>query len=158
MIIEYNEKYDEDIKNLLVELQKHIENIDKEKYNVLTTKYKEESFKESMKEVKKYNGKILLYEEKNQILGMIIGLVNNEEIDSYDFKAPKRGRITELIISNKIRSKGIGTILLKEMEKHLKNIGCKAILIEVFAYNDKAINFYQKNNYHTRNTEMIKEL
>lgn len=35
MIIEYDSKYDDDIKDLLVELQEHIAEIDKEKYNII---------------------------------------------------------------------------------------------------------------------------
>ena len=34
-IIDYSSKYDNDIKDLLVELQEHIVKIDKEKYNIL---------------------------------------------------------------------------------------------------------------------------
>ena len=39
MIVEYNSKYDDDIKSLLIELQKHIVAIDKEGYNILTKEY-----------------------------------------------------------------------------------------------------------------------
>ena len=40
-IIDYSSKYDNDIKDLLVELQEHIVKIDKEKYNILTDDYRE---------------------------------------------------------------------------------------------------------------------
>ena len=43
------------------------------------------------------------------------------------------------------------------MEKYLKSVGCEDILIEVFAYNDGAMKFYEKNGYHIRTTEMIKK-
>ena len=42
MIIEYSSQYDEDVKDLLVELQYYIASIDKEKYNILTENYREE--------------------------------------------------------------------------------------------------------------------
>ena len=41
MIIEYDKKYDEQIKDLLVELQEHIQNIDLEGYNILTDEFRE---------------------------------------------------------------------------------------------------------------------
>ena len=47
-IIDYNSMYDEDIKNLLVELQEYIASIDKEKYNIITESYREEYFKKTM--------------------------------------------------------------------------------------------------------------
>ena len=41
MIVEYDESYNENIKDLLVELQNHIVNIDKEKYNIITDQYRD---------------------------------------------------------------------------------------------------------------------
>ncbi len=35
MIVEYDSMYDEEIKDLLVELQSHISDIDRESYNIL---------------------------------------------------------------------------------------------------------------------------
>lgn len=157
MIVEYDSKYDEKIKNLLVELQEHIVQIDKEHYNIIGNDYRKECFDKTMDEIKRYNGKMYLYKENDEICGLIVGLINNEEIDTYDFKAPKRGRISELVVSNKCRKKGYGKILLNSMENYLKSVGCKDILIGVFAYNGGAINFYEKNGYHTRMTEMIKK-
>lgn len=157
-IIEYNSKYDEQIKTLLVELQEYIAQIDKEGYNIITEYFKELYFQKTMEEINSCNGKIFLASQNEKIVGLIIGVVNNEEENSYDFKAPKRGRITELIVSQKYRTSGIGQILLNKMEEYLKNIGCKAILIECFGYNTNALKFYQKNGYFNRAIEMTKKL
>ena len=63
MIIEYEKKYDEQVKDLLVELQEYIVSIDKERYNIITPTYREEYFKKTIDEVSKYEGKIYLYKE-----------------------------------------------------------------------------------------------
>ena len=156
MIIEYNKQYDENVKDLLVELQEHIQSIDIEGYNILTKDYRELYFQKIINEVNKCNGKILLYKENSKIVGLIVGLINNDNEETYEFIVPRRGRITELIVSKNIRSKGIGTMLLKSMEDYLKSIGCEDVLLGVFAYNDNAINFYEKNGYHMRMIDMIK--
>lgn len=156
MIIDYNSKYDEDIKRLLIELQEFIVSIDEEKYNVINEDYGNNYFNKTMEEVNKYEGKIRLYLDEGKVVGLIVGLINNEEIDSYDFKSPKRGRITELVVSKEIRNKGIGKLLLSNMEDYLYSVGCKDILIGVFAYNNNAIKFYEKNGYHLRMVDMIK--
>lgn len=158
MIIEYNEIYEKEVKELLQELQEYIVSIDKEGYNILTKNYKDEYFKKTIEEINKYNGKMFLLKRNQNIVGLIVGLINNDEIDSYDFKCPKRGRISELIVSKNERNTGAGTLLLKSMEQYLKNLGCKDILIGVFGYNNDAINFYKKNNYHTRYIEVTKEM
>lgn len=157
-IINYDSKYDEQIKDLLVELQEYVVSIDKYGYNILIDEYREKYFKETMKEVSEKEGKILLSVEDNKVIGLVIGIINNYEENSYEFKAPKRGRITELIVSKKYRIKGCGKLLVSEIENYLKSIGCKAVLIEVFAYNENAKEFYLKKGYETRIIEVIKEL
>lgn len=158
MIIEYDKKYDEEIKTLLEELQIYIASIDEEGYNIVTPSYREKYFIETMDEINKYQGKILLYQEDNKITGLIIGLINNEEEETYEFSAPKRGRISELIVSHESRAKGTGSKLLIAMEEYLKSVGCKDILLGVFAYNENAIKFYEKHGYHNRMIDMTKQL
>ncbi len=157
-IINYSNKYNESIKDLLVELQEYIAEIDKEKYNILTNEYREKYFKKTMDEVNKYEGKIFLAIENEKVIGLIVGLINNEEESTYDFKAPKRGRVTELVVSKECRSNGIGKQLLDKMEKYFKEVGCKGVLIDVFAYNENAQKFYYKNGYFNRNVEVMKKI
>jgi ribosomal protein S18 acetylase RimI-like enzyme len=156
MIVEYNEKYIEEVKDLFVELQEYIASIDKEGYNIVTSEYREKNYIDEMKEIEEKNGKMFLYIENNQVLGLIVGIIDNEERNEYHFKAPKRGRITELIVTKKVRSKGIGNKLITHMENYLKEQGCKAILLVVFAYNDIARSFYDKHKYHERVLDLIK--
>ena len=157
MIVEYDSKYDEDIKDLLVQLQQHLADIDKEKFNIVGDGYREKYFEKTLEEVKKCNGKILLYKDNDKIVGLIVGLINNDETERYDFKAPKRGRITELIVDKEYRGKQIGKQLLNEMKKYLKSIGCDKILIAVFGYNEGAIKFYKDNGFHVRMLDMIED-
>ena len=157
MIVEYNSKYDEDIKDLLVQLQQYLADIDKEKFNIVGDGYREKYFEKTLEEVKKCNGKILLYKDNEKIVGLIVGLINNDETERYDFKAPKRGRITELIVDKEYRGKRIGKQLLDEMTNYLKSIGCEKMLIAVFGYNESAIKFYEKNGYHIRMIDMIED-
>ena len=157
MIIEYDSKYNEEIKDLLVQLQQHLVDIDEEEYNMVGDEYREKYFEKTIEDVKKFNGKILLYKDNERIVGLIIGIVNNDETISYDFKAPKRGRITELVVDKEYRGKGIGKTLLYEMKEHLKVIGCEKILIAVFGYNESAIRFYKENGFHIRMLDMIED-
>ena len=101
---------------------------------------------------------MMLYVEEDEVLGLIVGIINNEEIDEYDFRAPKRGRVSDLIVSEKARGKDIGSKLLKEMEHWFRIHNCSDVLIEVFAYNKRGINFYKKKGYHSRVVEMTKKI
>ena len=160
MIIEYENKYANNVQELLLELQQYIESIDILGYNRVVDKdlYKEEILKKTLKEVEENDGKIYLYQEENQIVGLIIGIINNEATEENDFKVPKRGRITELIVSSKVRSKGLGKKLMTAIEEYLKSKGCEDILIEVFGYNDNALKFYFKQGFHARMLNAIKKI
>ena len=157
-IVDYSSKYNEDIKDLLVELQEYIANLDREKYNILTNEYREKYFEKTLDEVNKYEGKIFLAMEEEKAIGIIVGLINNEDESTYDFKAPKRGRVTELIVSKQWQSNGVGKQLLDKMERYFKSVGCQGILIDVFAYNENSQIFYYKNVYFNRNIEVMKKI
>ncbi len=157
MIIEYDSKYDEEIKDLLVQLQQYLADMDIEGYNIVGDGYRDKYFEKTLEEVKKCNGKILLYKDNEKIVGLIVGIINNDDTIRYDFKAPKRGRITELVVDKDYRGKGIGKKLLLKMKEHLKTNGCEKIMIAVFGYNESAIKFYKENGFHIRMLDMIED-
>ncbi len=157
MVVENNGRHDEEIKDLFVELQEFIASIDKEGFNILTPNFREEYFEKTKKEIEQHNGKMFLYEENGRAVGLIVGLICEESFE-YGFHAPKRGEVTELVVSKNCRAKGYGKELLKAMEKHFREQGCKNILIGVFGYNDHALEFYERNGYHTRFMDMTRNL
>lgn len=157
-IIEYSPEHTDAVKNLLTELQGHIADLDSEKYNILTEQFRDKYFEKTIEEVKEHNGKILLSQENNKITGLVIGIINNEAENSFCFRAPKRGRITELIVSEKFRSQGTGKLLLEKMEEFFKESGCEDVLLEVFGSNKEAQKFYCSNGYSERTIEMMKKI
>ena len=156
-IIDYCNRYDDDIKDLLLELQEYICSIDREKYNIITDECREESFNKTIKEVSENNGRIFLAEDDNKIVGFIAGIIIEAE-NTYEFCGPKTGRVTELIVTKKCRAKGAGKLLLDKMEEYFKVSGCKRSLIEVFEYNEIGKNFYYKNNYFNRVIDIMKHI
>lgn len=157
-IIEYDSLYDEQIKDLFVELQEYIEKIDQEKYNIITSDFREKYFERTLEQIKKYEGKMFLAKEDNKILGVIVGVIHNEEENTFEFKVPKRGKIVDVVVTKNKWSSGIGTMLLDKMEEYFKNIGCRGVLLDVFAYNESAKRLYKKRGYFDRNIEMMKKL
>ena len=97
--------------------------------------------------------------ENNKAIGLIMGTIPTyDEYDYLDYKCPKKGIITELIVTSKIRSKGVGQALMDKMEEYFKFNNCEYVLVDVFAYNENAINFYNKKGYHPRMYTDIKKL
>ena len=158
-IIEYEDKYLEDVKDLLVELEEYILTIDKDNLDQLHPEYRDKMAILDLEEVKENNGKCFLAIENDKAIGLIMGIVDAyDEYDYLDYKCPKKGEITELIISKKVRSNGIEQKLMQKMEDYFKSINCEYVVIDVFAYNESAINFYRKQGYHTRMLVDIKKL
>ena len=158
-IIEYEDRYLEDVKDLLVELEEYIVSIDKDELDQVHPEYRERMAILDLEKVKNNNGKCYIAVENDKAIGLIMGCIfPYDKYDYLDYKCPKRGEITELIVSKNVRSKGIGSTLMKTMEEYFKSLGCEYILVDVFAYNENAINFYDRNGYHPRMYRDIKKI
>ena len=158
-IIEYEDKYLEDIRGLLVELEEYIVSIDKDELDQVGKDYREKMALMELEEVNKNNGKCYIAVENNKAIGLIMGCIfPYDEKDYLDYKCPKKGEITELIVSKKARGQGIGKVLMNKMEEYFKSLGCEYILLDVFAYNVNAIKFYEKEGYHSRMYKEIKKI
>ena len=158
-IIEYEDKYLEDVRDLLVELEEYIVSIDKDELDQVGIDYREKMALMDLEEVNKNNGKCYIAVENNKAIGLIMGCIfPYDEKDYLDYKCPKKGEITELIVSKKATGRGIGKVLMNKMEEYFKSLGCEYILLDVFAYNVNAIKFYEKEGYHSRMYKEIKKI
>ena len=158
-IIEYEEKYLNDVRNLLTELEEYIISIDEDNLDRLHKEYHNKMAILDLEEISNNNGKCFIAIENNQVIGLIMGIIiKYDKYDYLDYKCPKSGEITELIVTKKIRKKGIGKQLMKTMENFFKNEGCEYVLVDVFAYNENAINFYNNEGYHPRMYRDIKKI
>ena len=158
-IIEYEDRYLEDVKDLLVELEEYILSIDEDNLDQLHPEYRDKMAMLDLEEVNNNNGKCYLAIDNDVVVGLIMGCLRcYDEYDYLDYKCPKRGIITELIVTSKIRSKGVGQTLMEKIEEYFKFNNCEYVLVDVFAYNENAINFYNKKGYHPRMYTNIKKL
>ena len=158
-IIEYDSKYDEQIKDLLVELQNYLIDIDDWHTQIMLPNYREDNFKMDIRKIQNQDGKIYLAQEGNNIIGLIMGVVSTtDEVDILTNDCAKTGEVLELIVKNNIRGNGVGKLLLNKMETYFKNIDCSRINIEVFGPNKKGLNFYTKNNYIVRDYIVSKKI
>lgn len=158
-IIEYEEKYLENVKDLLVKLEEYIISIDKDNLDRIHPDYRNLMAIKDLNEVNENEGKCYLAVENNDVIGLIMGIIPSyDKYDYLDYKCPKRGIITELVVSKNNRSNGVGTKLIRKLEDYFKSKSCEYVLVDVFAYNDIGNNFYNKNGYHNRMYTSIKKI
>ena len=149
----------EQIKDLLVELQQYVIEIDKYNLNIISDAYRDKYFEYMIDDLKTQQGKIYIAEENGAIIGFIAGYVQTyDERDKLDYTCPNKGIVAELIVGKNIRSKGTGQLLLNKLEEYFTSIECKYIQIDVFAYNEIGKNFYYKNKYEDRMITLFKKL
>ena len=158
-LLNNDKKYFAYIKDLLVELEEYILSIDEDELDQLHPEYRDKMALIDLEEVNENNGKCFLTIEDEKVIGLIMGAVRKyDEYDYLDYKCPKCGVVTELVVSKNVRGKGIGKKLMQVMEEYFKSIGCEYISIEVSAYNKNAIKFYESEGYHTRGLIDIKKI
>ncbi len=158
-IEEMKENHFEEVKNLLVELQEFIIEIDNFNLNTISNDYREKYFEFMLKDCKDNKGKVFVAIENEKNIGMIAGFVQNyDKRDSLDYTCPKKGLIAELIVGKNARCGGVGTKLLRAMEEYFKSISCEYSQLDVFAPNENAKKFYHKNGYQDRMITMFKKL
>lgn len=87
-----------------------------------------------------YNSISLIARENGEIAGFIVGVV-------YPDRKAVNGHILTIDVSPKHRRKGIGRMLLQEMERIFAQKGVQACLLEVREDNAAAISLYRKLGY-----------
>lgn len=71
-IREYSEYFEEDVKDLLFELRRHLVRLDPRSFIMLKNNYRDEYFSYVSEEVEKHNGKIYVAEKDGKAIGVIV--------------------------------------------------------------------------------------
>ncbi len=139
------------IPNLVFELQKSENAFDPD--TRVDGKIGKEYTKEILGEIKKNKGILLVAELKGKIVGFISGWTVKESIlkNKYFY-------ISDLIITEEYRGEGIGTTLLKEIEKYAKKLKLKTLRLSVQVDNHNPHHLYINSGFQDYNMEMKKEL
>ena len=144
-IIEYEETHAEQVKDLLVELQTYLASLDDRGVLVLKENYREDYFAYLMGEIKKHEGKIFLAQGAEGIAGLVVcKIFQGGGEQDFTTSCPKIGFISDLIVTERERDKGIGTALLIAAEKYFAERECAYTQLEVFAPNINARRLYEK--------------
>ncbi len=158
-IIEYDARYKEEVKDLLVELQSYLTILDKRGVIVLKDNYREGYFTYVLGEIKEHYGKMFLAQENDKIIGLIVcKIFQGGREEDYTTSCPKIGFISDLIVTESMRGKGVGKILLDHAEEYFKYHNCEYAQLEVFAPNVSAFRLYEKLGYSTNCLYLSKKI
>ena len=85
---------------------------------------------------------IIVVEINNTVVGAILYLIK-EKLENNYTNYRKVLFIDALVVDQNYRKKGIGKILMLEMEKIAKYNNCSSVELNVWAFNENAIKFYE---------------
>ncbi len=95
--------------------------------------------------LERYPESFLVAKLDNKVIGYIMCRVEDAIILSFPIHRIKRGHIVSFAVLPEYRRKGIGTQLLKEAIKALRDVyHCVDVFLEVRISNSEAINLYRK--------------
>ena len=111
-------------------------------YEIEKECFSEEAFtKEQLSQLlDDYNTVSLIARVQDKIAGFVIGMIHIE-------RSTLRGHILTIDVGSAYRRKGIGTLLMDEIESIFRQKGVKASFLEVREDNTSAINLYLKLGY-----------
>lgn len=144
-IVEYTPDYENDVKDLLTQLQTFLSNIDPQGIIVVRENYRDGYFAHAMTAVKKHAGKVFLATEDNKTVGVAICLIPPcGEESRLTTTCPQCGFISDLVVAEGMRGKGIGSALLARAERYFAEQHCEQMQLCVSAYNTGALAFYER--------------
>lgn len=106
-----------------------------------------DKFNEQIKNIKNQNSHIIVIEYDNKIIGTAKIFIEYKLHNNFK----NIGHIEDFVIDEKFRKNGLGYLLIDKLIEIAKNNNCYKIVLNC---NDDVINFYKKNNFSIKGTEM----
>ena len=105
----------------------------------------------------KDDGFVLVAILNNNVVGFVA--VEVSDMPSLPFLNPiKRCRIATIVVSDDHQKKGVGSALFEKVCEIAKERGAHHLSLEVFTFNNTAVNFYEKHGLRTTAQHMLKSL
>ncbi|MBF9234783.1 GNAT family N-acetyltransferase [Microvirga alba] len=114
-------------------------------------------YDELMQRLANRQGRIVLAEEDGIVVGAM-GFSRDQDAAYVTDDVRCHGTVTDLVVHEQWRSRGIGQMLLQEAERLTREAGLKRLHIGVLTANERAERTYQAFGFEPYVTLMVKEL
>lgn len=121
-----------------------------------TFKKKDPFTKEEFTNILEDKNSFLLIAEEIKIIGFINAFISIKE--GRQTKKKKIMHIEQLGVKKTEHNRGVGTKLIEEIKSIAKENNCDKIILDVWSFNDNAIEFYKKKGFKEKKIKMELEL
>lgn len=159
MVREFTEQDREIVKAFLFGLQEYLVERDPRKLLIHFDDGGEAYLENLLKLVREQEGKIFIYEQNGEPVGLVAGYVQDlDTTDKLMSKIKKEGYVQELFVDESVRGKGIGSALMAAIEDFFRKRKCETITVTVDSFNESTHRLYKKLGYADRDILLMKEL
>ena len=110
----------------------------------------ENQIKDRISQIRKRNEEVLVaLDDQDEILGCVHTLIDVRLAEG------KIGEIVSLVVKSSMRGQGIGSFLLEEAKKWLRQSECKTIRVRANAVRKEAHKFYENHGFEEMKTQKI---
>ena len=114
---------------------------------------------DTLSDLEKNEGRILLAESEGKAIGYITGIIwKQPERVRLEIGLHKTGEVMDLYVDEEYRGLGVGKKLMQEAEEYFKKSGCDSMWLQVFEPNKNAHEVYKKYGFVDREIGMLKQL
>lgn len=99
----------------------------------------------------------IVSELDNQVNGVLYAIIEEEEGDDWIYPY-RRISVEEICVHPSYRNKGIGILLMNEVEKWATKMKISELMVLIYSFNDSAINFYNNNGYKSYSIKLNKNI
>jgi ribosomal protein S18 acetylase RimI-like enzyme len=97
----------------------------------------------------------IVAEDNGKLMGYITAYIKNRGKEKV---VDKVMYLHHIMVADEARNTGVGSALVKELEKITKDKGIEFIILKTYHTNTQSQNFYLKNGYEKRFIEMVKKV
>lgn len=100
---------------------------------------------------------VVVAELKSKIVGLLYATIEKEEGDEV-IKGYHRISVDELYVEPSHRNKGVGSLLMQDVEKWAKKKRINDLTVLVYAFNQKSLKFYENHGYKPYSIRLDKKI
>jgi len=147
------------LERMLTALQEDMHAIDSFGFHRLYPEFGQRYTDMTLEKVAEREGRIFFALLGGEPVGCVVGTVKEHtERELLDMRPLRSGFVDELYVDPQTRSRGVGALLMREIEAYFRERGCEVVELGVLGDNVRGRVFYAREGYRVCDLTVVKRL